>query len=151
MLDSVFQYVIKWLRFLEGIVYELILLPKLSANEILSHMKTYKLVLADMIDAKTRSVRKTYSPIFMIVAIPWRVWYYYNVTLPLLFLSFIRRNVALIVDVIFRKNTQSRRIFLHISALQDILYSMWRTIIDTKLSDLVAWFIQAILDVSIAW
>lgn len=137
----------KLLRFIESILYELLLLPQLSANEILAHAKSFGYRLFEKIHLKAYIPRIILNPIVDLCAYPMAIWYYFNIQVPLSIFRFARRHAKLILDILFRRSFYMRQLLVHAKALQQILYSIWRTIIDTKLSDIVGWCIQAVYDV----
>lgn len=142
-----FIYFSKLFQFIESVIYELLLLPQLSANEILAHAKTFGYRLFEKVHLKTYIPRFILNPIVDICAYPMAIWYYFNIQLPVSAFLFVRRHVRLIFDILFRRSFYLRQLFVHASALRRIVHSIWRTIIDTKLSDIVGWCIQAFYDV----
>ena len=146
--SNVLTYLLNWWRFLESAFYELLMLPKLSANEIFSRLKLYFNCVVEYAYFKTASVRSFLSPVIAVLVIPISICYYLNVTLPLYIFESINRNILLVRDVLSRRSVYTRQFIMHISALNRIAHSMWRTAIDTKLSDIISWIYQALMDVS---
>ena len=137
------MFLSQFYAFMEEMIREFFLIPKLSANEILVHMKMYFQRFSQLLDDKLRPI----APIICILFLPLTVIYYTFFVIPYSIYCFVYDNVSIVVDIVTRRSIYTRQLFRHMVALRDIIVNIWRYIIDTKIADLVHIVIEALLDV----
>lgn len=138
------MFLAQFYSIMEDMIQEFFLLPKLSANEILVHLKMYFLRLSQAIDGKLRPI----APVICILFFPLTVVYYCFFVIPYSICCFAYENLKAIVDIVTRRSKYTRRLIMHMVALREIFSSICRYVVDTKLSDLVHVIIESILEVS---
>lgn len=119
-----------------------LLLVRLSLGDV---FELFRLYFIRVISSKRFKLVYSYVWIFF-----WPFWlvYFLYVKVPLYFIGMVHRNVSLVtIDVMIRRDANSRKIARHTLALLDTADEMWNNVVNTKMSNVFAWCYQAGLEV----
>lgn len=87
------------------------------------------------------------SPLLYFFGYPFRLLFFLYVSLPLSVLQFFWTFAIAVLHTLSRRNTHTRQMAIHISALGGSLIRIWESVINTKLSEMLLTVLQAIFEV----